>query len=436
MDARGRLGILAGGGTLPREIADSAARRGIPVTIVAIDSEADADFGPHAVTRVNWGQIGGMIRAFRTAGATDLVIVGRVQRPDIGIMRPDLGFFRHLPRILRIVASGGDDGVLRQVVRFFEGRGLRVIGPDEAAPELVVRRGAMGAATASPADRADIEAGMAVIRKLGPYDIGQSVIVAGGHIEAIEGVEGTDRMIQRAAARRLNPGRDIAHRGGVLVKRSKPGQDLRVDMPAIGPATVRGAEEAGLYGIAVEADTVIVAERASTLRAADAKKIFIEGVWDGVESTKPRRFNPRLVAVRFHRRGRRKPPEHAMLDAVKGLAVVDALAGFGVGRAAVVARNHVLAVETGEGAEATVARAAGLRQWASITRRRRGVAVLRDIQDLTPAVVGASHAAGHAGIAIGSMRHGSSAQQDSALEEAEKLGLLILVRDESGRSPS
>ena len=106
----------------------------MPVTIVAIDSEADGDFGAHAVTRVNWGQLGGMIRTLKAARVTDLVIVGRVTRPEIGIMRPDWGFFRHLPRILRIVASGGDDGVLRHVVRFFEGQGIRVIGPDMAAP--------------------------------------------------------------------------------------------------------------------------------------------------------------------------------------------------------------------------------------------------------------------------------------------------------------
>lgn len=435
MDARGRLGILAGGGTLPREIADSAARNGVPVMIVAIDSEADGDFGPHPVTRVNWGQIGGMIRAFNAARITDLVIVGRVQRPDIKIIRPDLGFFRHLPRVVRIVASGGDDGVLRHVVRFFEQRGIRVIGPDAAAPELVIGEGAIGAAAASPGDAADIRKGMAVIRALGPYDIGQSVVVAEGRIEAIEGVEGTDRMILRAGQRRIDASHDIARRGGVLVKRSKPGQDLRVDMPAIGPQTITGAENAGLSGIAVEANRVIVAQRAHTMRAADAAQIFVEGVADPAPSTIPRRFNPRLTTMTFRRAGRTAPPEHATLDAIKGLATIDTLAEFNAGRAAVVMRHHVLAVETGEGPEATIVRANGLRQWASITRRRRGVAALRDLRDLTPSLVATVAAGGYAGVAVGGARYATGEAQETALRNAEEQGLFVLIREPDAKAP-
>lgn len=436
MDARRRLGILAGGGTLPREIADSAVRHGVPVTIVAIDSEADTDFGPHAATRVNWGQLGGMIRTFDTARVTDLVIVGHVRRPDIAIIRPDFGFFRYLPHILRIVASGGDDGVLRNVVRFFEQRGLRVIGPDAAAPELVVGEGAVGGTSASPGDAADISMGMAVIRALGPFDIGQSAVVAEGRIEAIEGVEGTDRMILRAGQRRMDARHDIARRGGVLVKRSKPGQDLRVDMPAIGPATITGAENAGLYGIAVEANRVVVAQRAHTMRAADAAQIFVEGITDPAPATIPRRFNPRLATMTFRRAGRTTPPEHATLDAIKGLAVIDTLTGFNIGRAAVVMRNHVLAVETGEGPEATVLRANGLRQWTSITRRRRGVAALRDLQDLTPSLVATVAAGGHAGIAVGAAQYTTGAAQEAALVSAEEQGLFVLIREPSARGTS
>jgi DUF1009 family protein len=406
----------------------------MPVTIVAIDSEADGDFGPHSVTRVNWGQLGGMIRAFKAARVTDLVIVGRVQRPEIGIMRPDWGFFRHLPRVLRIVASGGDDGVLRHVVRFFEGQDIRVIGPDMAAPELVIGEGTMGAARPAPSDHADIQRGMALIRALGPYDIGQGVVVAEGRIEAIEGVEGTDRMLARAAARRADPKRDLVLKGGVLVKRSKPGQDLRVDMPAIGPATIKGAQEAGLIGIAVEANTVVAAERVRTFRDADAAHIFVHGVKEDNLGTAPRRFNPRLVAMSFRRASRVTPAEHATLDAIKGLSVVDALADFNVGRAAVVVRNHVLAVETGEGADETVVRASGLRQWGSITRRRRGVAALRDMQDLTPELVAKVADAGYAGIAVGGAIYADDATREAAIADAEERGLFVLVRETKSRS--
>jgi len=399
MDGGGRrLGILAGGGGLPREIADSAAARGLPVSIVAIDGEADADFGPHRVTVVNWGQIGAMIRALKAARTTDLVIVGRVHRPELTGLKPDLGFFRYLPKIVRIVASGGDDSVLRRVVRFFEQQGLTVIGPGEAAPEVVVAAGPFGAVRSTTADTDDIAKGLELIRALGPYDIGQSVIVAEGRIEAVEGAEGTDRMIARAAEARAGGG---AAARGVLVKRSKPGQDLRVDMPAIGPATVDGARNAGLAGIAVEAGKVLVADRAATLARADAAGVFVEGVEDGAANEAPRRFDARTVAMSFRCLGRGAPEPHATLDAIKALATLDALAPFGIGRAAVVVRNHVLAVEAGdEGADATIRRAAGLRQWASLTHRRRGVVALRKAQDLTSSVISFVASAGYAGIAL------------------------------------
>jgi DUF1009 family protein len=421
MDGR-RVGILSGGGELPREIAEELARTGQLVAIVAIEGEADADFGSLPVTRVNWGQIGAMLRTLKQARADQLVIVGRVHRPEIGVLKPDLGFFRYLPQIVKIVASGGDDSVLRRVVRFFEQHGIAVIGPGDAAPGLVIRSGPIGKSQSSASDQADIRKGFELVRALGPYDIGQSVIVSKGTIKVIEGAEGTDRMIARAAARRD----EAAGRAGVLVKRSKPGQDLRVDMPAIGPATVKAALQASLDGIAVEAGKVLVAERAMTLEAADAADLFVEGAEDRTDAP-ARRFNARKITMKFRCLTRAAPEKHATYDAIKGVAVIDALARFGVGRAAVVVRNHVLSVETGEGPEAVIARAAGLRQWASITRRRRGVAALRDASDVTKAVVDAISASGYAGLAVAGQ---GEAISPSSVAEAERNGLFVVIREQ------
>lgn len=426
-----RLGILAGGGGLPREIAHSAAARGIPVSIVAIDGEADADFGSHAVTVVNWGQIGAMIRALKAARVTDLVIVGRVHRPELKGLKPDLGLFRYLPKIIRIVAAGGDDSVLRRVVRFFEQQNLKVIGPGEAAPELVIRAGPMGSVTSTRDDQADIAKGLDLIRALGTYDIGQSVIVAAGRIEAVEGAEGTDRMIARAAAARQERAGKTASAiaRGVLVKRSKPGQDMRVDMPAIGPATVDGVRGAGLAGIAVEASKVLVADRASTLGRADAANLFVEGVEDGSAPQVRRRFDPRAVSMPFRCFGRITPEQHATHDAIKAVATIDALAPFGIGRAAVVVRNHVLAVEAGgEGVDATLRRAADLRQWASLTHRRRGVAAIAALSELTPSAIASVAAAGYAGIAIASAEEDPAPVARERIADANAKGLFVLLR--------
>jgi len=428
-DAR-RIGILAGGGTLPREIADSAAAQGIPVSIVAIDGEADADFGPHPVTVVNWGQIGRMVQTLKAAGTTELVIVGRVQRPEVWALKPDFGFFRYLPRLLKIVASGGDDSVLRRVIRFFERQsGVTVVAPGTASPELLIREGPIGKARTAGRDQADVRKGFEIIRTLGRYDIGQAVIVAGGRVEAIEGVEGTDAMLRRVAERRRG-----GSSGGVLVKRSKPGQDLRIDMPAIGPATVDGALAAGLAGIAVEAGQALVAERARTLSRADAAGLFVEGVVDDAGAGVPGpRFDPTDVAMPFRVLGRRNPERHARLDAVKGVAVVAALAPYGTGRAAVVMRNHVLAVEAGEGVAATVMRTRGLRQWASLTHTRRGVVAVREAADVTSATIAGTAEAGFAGIAIADLRE--SASLGAAIAAADRSGLFLIGREpEDGKS--
>ncbi|WP_072391262.1 UDP-2,3-diacylglucosamine diphosphatase LpxI [Hyphomicrobium sp. CS1GBMeth3] len=426
-----RLGILAGGGGVPREIADSAASRGLPVSIVAIDGEADADFGPHPVTVVNWGQIGAMVRALKTAGTTDLVIVGRVHRPELSGLKPDLGFFRYLPKLIRIVASGGDDSVLRRVVRFFEEQGLRVIGPGDAAPEIVVHKGPFGGERAAPEDAADINKGLSVVRALGSYDIGQSVIVRGGRVLAIEGAEGTDRMLARAAR---TAGEGSTTRG-VLVKRSKPSQDLRVDMPAIGPATIDGVRAAGLAGIAVEAEKVLVADRAETLQRADAAHVFVEGVIDQEVTENLRKFDPRSIAMGFRCLGRANPVPHATLDAIKAAKTIEALAPFAVGRAVVVVRNHVLSVEAGnEGVGATIERATNLRQWASLTHRRRGVVGLRNFDDLTPGAISDAGAAGYAGIVIADVAPQGAGGSRELIEAADKTGIFIVQRIGAGGS--
>ena len=423
-----RLGILAGGGALPREIADSAAASGLPVSIVAIDGEADADFGSHKVTVVNWGQIGAMVRALKQERVTHLVIVGHVHRPELGRLKPDLGFFRYLPKILKIVAAGGDDSVLRRVVRFFEDQGLTLIGPGDAAPALVVGAGPMGSETASPADRADVAKGLELVRALGRFDIGQGVIVNNGRIETIEGAEGTDRMLARAATQRRNAAQGAE--GGVLVKRTKPGQDIRVDMPAIGPATVEGAREAGLSGIAVEAGCVIVADRASTLSRADTSHVFIEGVSDSArQDAQQPRFNARKSTMAFRILTRATPDQHVTHDAMKAVATLDAVAPFAAGDAVIVVRNHVLSVEAGgEGAGAAITRAMELRQWASLTHRRRGVAGLARDEDLTRSVIETVAKAGYAGVVLAGAHRQGRADMNDLIRMADEQGIVILER--------
>lgn len=418
------LAILAGRGRFPREVAERARAAGASVHIIAIDGEADDDFAAFPVTRVNWGGFGAMIAAIKQGGNRTLVIVGGVKRPDIWALRPDFGFFRSLGQIAKIVTSGGDDSVLRKVVRFFEQHGIVVIGPGDAAPDLVIAAGRVGSLDIVDGALGDAAKGFEIVRALGPFDIGQGVVVADGVVEAIEGVEGTDRMIERVAMRRAEWGRG-AERAGVFVKRSKPGQDLRVDMPAIGPQTVTGAAKAGLSGLAVEANRVLVVDRADVLRLADESGLFVAGVPDDAAGAVPQRFKARGSADRFKRLSAVRPRPNALADAEKGLAVSATLEPFGAGRSIVVMRNHVLSVDAGEGAHAVVARAMTLRQWGSITRRRRGMAIFADVRDLDDDLIRAIDRAGFAGAAFRRFNFETVAAR-RALELADRLGLVML----------
>jgi DUF1009 family protein len=268
------LAVLAGGGDFPVLVATAARAAGRDVVVAAIRGEADPAIEAFPHRWVGRGQLGTVLRLFRSAGARDLVIVGgirdrrlpRLSELDFGAL---FEFLRHL-RILR----HGDDGLLRKIARIFEARGLRIVGAGDVAPHLLMPEGRLGAIAPDAASLDDIAVGVAAAGELGVRDLGQAVIVVDGRVVAREGRDGTDAMLAAHAAASPAGGR----RRGVLVKRPKPIQDLRLDMPAIGPATVAAVAAAGLAGIAVAAGGTLVADRARVAAAADAAGIWVWGV--------------------------------------------------------------------------------------------------------------------------------------------------------------
>ncbi len=415
-----RIAILAGGGSLPREIADCASRRGNAVSIVALEGEADADFGDYSVTAVNWGQIGAMVRALKATGAEDLVFAGRVRRPDLLRLRPDMGFFRAIAHVASIIVSGGDDSVLRAVIRFFESKGLHVIGVGEAAPELVIAEGPVGTTAVPSGSETDMQMGLDLVRALGPYDIGQGVVVAGGRVEAVEAADGTDAMLRRVIRERSA---DTGQKGGVLVKRTKPGQDLRVDLPAIGPDTVRRAAEAELAGIAVEADRVVALERAKLERASAETGVFVVGITDTAEKKPDPAGEPQ--ACTWTPLNGRRLSARASADAQRGLEILQVMSRFGGSHGVVVSRQHVLAVESGEGTGPMLERAAGLVQWGGLGWRKAGMALIT--QPIDAGVIDKVAAARLAGVISTARR---TAHLDEALQRAESHGLYIGVAND------
>jgi UDP-2,3-diacylglucosamine hydrolase len=416
-----RIGILAGGGRLPLTIAESVAARGESVHIVAIEGEAEPDIARFPHTWVNWGQIGRMVATLR-ANADRLVIAGGVKRPDLRRIRPDAGFFMSLPQIVSLL-GGGDDSVLSRVVRFFEAKGLSVCGVHDVAPDLLAGAGHLGGIALGRDDVADAEVGFAVRQALGAVDAGQAVVVARGEVLAIEGAEGTDAMLQRVAA--LPARGALPDRRGVLAKGPKPGQELRVDMPAVGPRTIEGAVAAKLAGVALEAGSVLVLDRDQVVRAADAAGCAVHGLG-------PRAAHPQSMAGAAMGRviGRRRPSRRDAADIQAGLAVVAALAPFAAGASAVVVRHYVLAIEGPEGVIATLERAAALRQW-GLRWHNVGVLVRRakDAEreaSILEALLAHAAMQGLAGIAVTGRADALGAYEEAALR-ADNHGLFLVL---------
>lgn len=414
------IGILAGNGSLPVEIARAVVERGGRVQVVAIDSAASLELDAFPTVRIGLGQIGGILHAFRAAGCRDLVIVGGVSRPDLGTLRPDLGLFLNLPEVVRLVFSGGDDGVLRVVVRFFEAKGFNVVSPVDLVPSLAVGSGSLTEASPTAADIADIFLGSSVVKALGAYDIGQAVIVSGGEIQAIEAAEGTDRMLARVAQFR---GRSaLSNACGVLVKRPKPGQEMRVDLPAIGPATVTRVAQAGLSGIAVLAGQSLAAQRLQLIEAAEAASVFVYGFTDGDGVARPR-GDMRWVNANVDLLVGGSPGKAALADIRLGAAALSSIAALTRGGACVVSRGHILGLETrGEIAD-LVRRSKRVQQWGiGRLRRRVGVAVLAEDVLLDMGTIQTAADVCLSGIVL----MGQQRVADDAVQAAKDAGLFLL----------
>ena len=271
------LAVLAGGGVLPGIVASAAIRAGRPVKVIGIRGEADLRISTFIHDWVDWGEIGQLLRALRAHRATELVLVGRIKtRPDYRSLPLDRAGALAQDSIVRIF-GGGDNAVLAGAVRLFESRGFRILGAHQVARELVAPIGSLSRGADTPRDRMDIDLAMKAAKSIGTLDIGQAAVSVAGRVVALEGAEGTDGMLERVAQLK-DVGRIPSNeRVGVLGKCAKPHQDLRIDMPTIGPDTVAAAVAAGLAGIAVEAGSVMIAEREETIRSANANGLFLVG---------------------------------------------------------------------------------------------------------------------------------------------------------------
>jgi DUF1009 family protein len=181
---------------------------------------------------------------------------------------------KFIPRILQLM-RGGDDNLLAGVAAMFQEQGMTLVGPLDVAPDLALPEGLV-AGTASPAAAAGIAKAAEAARLIGRLDIGQAAVAVAGRVVAVEDAGGTDALLDRVAALRAS-GR-VTSTGGVLVKCAKPQQDLRLDLPTIGPATAENARRAGLDGVAGEAGRALLAGRDETIDAFRRAGLFLYGI--------------------------------------------------------------------------------------------------------------------------------------------------------------
>lgn len=273
------IAIICGGGSFPGAVADAVARRGRRPVMFAIKGWADAalvERRPH-----HWialGQVGRFRRLANDEGCRDALLIGTLLRPPLRQIRLDWQTVRLMPRIVRAF-RGGDDWLLSSIGKMMEEvLGLRLVGLQDVAPDIIVPEGVLGRHQPSERDRSDITRALALIAAMGPFDVGQAVVVADNHVLAVEAAEGTDNLLARLVDLRREGRVTTPEHVGVLVKAPKPGQDRRFDLPAIGLQTVSNAARAGLAGVAVAAGNTIIADAAEAVAAADNAGIFIIGV--------------------------------------------------------------------------------------------------------------------------------------------------------------
>jgi UDP-2,3-diacylglucosamine hydrolase len=262
-----RTAIIAGQGRLPAALAAGMADAPL---VAALDG-----FAPDGLTvdlRFRVERLVPFLRALERDGVGQVIFAGAVTRPRLDPALLDEATAALLPRLMQAMQAG-DDATLRVVIELFEEFGFIVAGVEDVAPALLPGAAVL-AGTVTPRDEADADRAAAIVSALGTVDVGQGAVVAQGLCLGVEALPGTDALLAQVAA--IGPLRPDPARGrGVFYKAAKPGQDRRIDLPTLGPETLRGAAAAGLGGVAFEAGSVICLDLAEMRRLAGELGLFL-----------------------------------------------------------------------------------------------------------------------------------------------------------------
>ncbi|NCC21813.1 MAG: LpxI family protein [Alphaproteobacteria bacterium] len=265
------LGVIAGGGVLPERLLHACDKRGIVPFVIGFEGQTDpliCKGRNHLWTRI--GAAGQIINTLKSHGIRDLVLIGSMRRPSIHELKPDIRTARFFARLG--VRALGDDNLLRAIRSELEAEGFVIHGVQDFAHDLLVGEGPIGRVRPRKIDWIDIDRGIEISRMMGALDVGQATVIQEGIVLGVEAIEGTDELIRRCAKYKR------AGRGGVLVKTCKPRQDEDLDLPTVGPNTVRLCAEAGLSGVVIQAHRSLLIDPQEVADIANRHNIFVIGL--------------------------------------------------------------------------------------------------------------------------------------------------------------
>lgn len=276
--ATDRVAIVAGNGVLPLEVYRELSAAGRNPLLIGISGEYQPEDADPSRAVLTFGQIGSLFSILDEEAIRHVIFAGGVtKRPDFKAMKLDMVTLRELPKLLKIVL-GGDNSVLEKIASFLATRDLHVVGVHEVLPELLCGEGNMAGRPSRKVFGRSMELAFGAAKAIGALDAGQAAICEDRRIVALEGAEGTDSMISRVAGLRKSGRLSATPKASVLAKVMKPGQDMRADLPSIGPETVGNLLEAGIHGVVLEAGRSLILEREETLARARKAGIFIVGM--------------------------------------------------------------------------------------------------------------------------------------------------------------
>ena len=268
-----KVGLIAGDGSFPLEVAKSISQKNKEIFIIAIKGSASKDIEryPHLWIRI--GQIGKAIRALKENNCKELILIGGVKKPNVWLLRPDFGALKLFFKLI-ILPIKGDASILKTLLNFLEkDNKFKVVGAEKYISYLLMSKGLIAGDKINEQANIDIDIAIENCKNIGSKDIGQACVVVNGQIIASEDSSGTDKMLRGIISKEIR-----FHNEGVLVKLAKPIQDRRVDLPAIGMQTIKLAKEIGLCGIAIEEKSSFISNKERVIKFANKNNIFIFGL--------------------------------------------------------------------------------------------------------------------------------------------------------------